>query len=75
MSTETLTVPNDHTPLDKLLFTRFGREVPGLVEQTLAQNPGLAALGVFPPRGTKVIVTVPAPVSSITRRSKVQLYA
>ena len=61
MAIETLTFPNDVTPLDKLLVKRFGREVPGLVEETLDANPGLAGLGPFPPRGTTIVVTLPAP--------------
>lgn len=63
MATETLTFPDDRTPLDKLLWLRFRREIPGLVEQTLAANPGLAGLGACPPRGTKVVVTLPAPAT------------
>ena len=68
MATETLTIPNDQTPVDLLLWRRFRREVPGLVEQTLAQNIGLADLGPFPPPGTKVIVTVPAPQTTPAKR-------
>jgi phage tail protein X len=61
MTTRTLTFPNDHTPLDLLLFLTYKREVSGLVEATLAANPGLAALGPYPPRGTTIVVTDPAP--------------
>ena len=61
MALETLIVPNDQTPVDLLLWRRFRREVPGLVEQTLAHNPGLADLGPFPPAGTTVVVTAPSP--------------
>lgn len=61
MATETLTFPNDHWPLDLLLFRRFKREVAGLVEATLDANYGLADLGPCPPRGTNVVVTPPAP--------------
>lgn len=55
-----LVVPNADTPLDLLLFAAFGREVEGLVEETLAKNPGLADLGPYPPAGTRVTVTPPA---------------
>ena len=58
-----LVVPNATTPLDLLLFAALGREILGLVEQTLTQNPGLAALGLFPPAGTRVVVTMPATVA------------
>lgn len=61
MTIETLTVDRAYCPLDLLLFRRFKREVPGLVEATLALNPGLAELGLYLPVGTKVRVDVPAP--------------
>ncbi len=67
MALETLTIPNDQTPVDLLLWRRFRREVPGLVEQTLAQNAGLADLGPFPPAGTKVVVTVPTPQAAVMK--------
>lgn len=54
-----LEFPNDHTPLDLLLWNHFRKEVDGLVERTLLANPGLAALGAFPPRGTVVLVPEP----------------
>lgn len=61
MSVDVLTFPNGNTPLDLLLFRTYRREVPGLVEATLRQNPGLAALGPYPPKGTRIRVTTPAP--------------
>ncbi len=73
MTTETLVFPNDRTPLDLLLFRRFG-QVAGLLETTLALNKGLAALGPFPPAGTPVVVSVPAPTKAAGRRPRVQLY-
>lgn len=48
----TLTVPNDHTPIDLILYRRFGGEIPGLVEATYRRNPTLGKLGPMPPRGT-----------------------
>ncbi len=70
---ETLVVPNADTPLDLLLFVAFGREVAGLVEATLAANPGLAALGPFPPAGTRILVT-PPPASAPMPPPVVRLY-
>ena len=58
---ETLTVTAEQTPLDLLLWWRFRREVPGLVEDTLRRNPGLAATGVFLPVGMTITVQTPAP--------------
>ena len=67
----TLIFPNADTPLDLLLFAAFKVETPGLVEQTLAQNPHLAELGPFPPAGTRVTVTppvsAPAPPAPVVR--------
>jgi phage tail protein X len=61
MPIETLKVAAERTPLDLLLWRRYKREVPGLVEQTLQRNPGLARLGAFPPVGATVAVEAPAP--------------
>ena len=59
-----LTFSNADTPDDLLLFAAFGREVVGLTETMLAGNPGLAALGLFPPDGTVVMINVPPPASA-----------
>jgi phage tail protein X len=61
MATEELIVKDEWTPLDLLLFRRFRQEVPGLLEDTLNRNRGLAALGLFLPVGTKVVVRLPEP--------------
>ena len=74
MSIETLTFPNNITPLDLLLYRQYGAEIPGLVEATLAQNPGLAALGPFPPTGTVVNVTTPSAQSSVAAQKVTKLY-
>ena len=73
-ATEVLTFPNDWTPLDLLLFRRYGQEIPGLCEATLAANPGLAELGPFPPAGTIVTVTSPTPAARQKQRTAIQLY-
>ena len=61
MTNETLEVVAERTTLDLLLWRRFRREVPGLVEETLRRNPGVARLGAFLPVGLSVKVAVPAP--------------
>lgn len=61
MAIETITVEAERTPLDLLLWRRFKREVPGLVEDTLRRNPGLAVAGVFLPLGLKIKVKTPDP--------------
>ncbi|MCW2318307.1 P2-like prophage tail protein X [Rhodoblastus acidophilus] len=72
MATEILTF-NGSTPLDLLLWRRYRRDIVGLVEQTLVANPHLAGLGVCPPRGTKVLVTIPEAQSETATRT-VSLY-
>ena len=74
MATEILTVKGHPMPLDLLLFKRFGREVPGLVEATWAANYGLADLGPILPVGTKVTVTPPAPAAKKFTRPTIRLY-
>ena len=61
MAIEQIPVVSEQTTLDLLLWRRFRREVLGLVEDTLARNPGLATLGLFLPVGTVVNVKAPDP--------------
>jgi len=56
-----LTVTAEQTTVDLLLWRRFRREIPGLVEDTLRRNPGLARIGVFLPVGMTIAVQTPAP--------------
>ncbi len=73
-STETLVVKDLFTPLDLLLWRRFRQEVPGLVEQTLDANRGLADLGLYLPLGTKVVVTPPVPIARQQPKTIVRLF-
>ena len=59
MTIVTLTVAAERTTLDLLLWRKFRREVPGLVEDTLRRNPGLARLGAMLLVGISVKVAVP----------------
>jgi phage tail protein X len=61
MTIVTLTVTAERTTLDLLLWRNFRREVPGLVEDTLRRNPGLARLGAMLPVGLTVQVAAPNP--------------
>lgn len=74
MTTETLIVEQGFTTLDLLLFRRFRREIPGLVEKTLNQNQGIAGAGAFLPVGTEVIVEIPAPSSRPAPRRSIRLF-
>lgn len=54
------TVTRENMTLDLVVWQAFGRQDGGLVAQTLALNPGLAALGVILPVGTVVKLPEPA---------------
>jgi phage tail protein X len=58
---ESLQVRAEGVTLDLLLWRRFLRVIPGLVEQTLDINPTLARKGVVLPIGTRVVVQLPEP--------------
>lgn len=72
--TETIVVNGDAIPLDLLVWRRFKRRTPGVVERTLALNPGLAKLGVMIPVGTSVVFPVDAPNQEPERRDVVRLW-
>lgn len=74
MTIETLVVDRIDCPLDLLLFRKLQREVPGLVEDTLRRNPGLAAKGPILPLGMKVVVDLPAPPSQVQTRPVITLW-
>lgn len=69
-----LIVSVDGDMLDMVLYRHFEREVPGLVEDTLARNPGLAALGPRLPVGTRVMVKTPDPRERSAPRRIVRLW-
>ncbi len=49
---ESVTVSGDLVSVPLIVWRRFGRPVPGLVETIYDINPGLADLGPYPPPGT-----------------------
>ena len=71
MTIETLTVKEDFTTLDLLLWRRFGREIRGAVESTLSLNQDLAEQGPYLTVGTNVDIEIPEvkaePVVKIVR--------
>lgn len=69
---EILTVPTDGMTLSKLLWRRFKRPTPGLLEAVQALNPGLADLGPGLPRLTRVVL--PDTVAAPARTDIVQLW-
>ena len=59
--TERVTVEGDGLTISLIVWRRFHRAMPGLVERIYAMNPGLAAHGPTLPLGTSVLLPVPAP--------------
>lgn len=53
---QTITIRRENMTLDLLLFQAYGAEGQAMVEQALALNPGLAALGPVIPLGTAVTI-------------------
>ncbi len=49
-----ITIKGEGVTPDRPLWKRDRGYTPGLFEKTLDANPGLAALGVFPPVGTVI---------------------
>jgi phage tail protein X len=59
--TETMTVEGEHLTVSLMVWRRFHRPMPGLVEQIVDMNPGLAELGEFLPLGTTFAMPIPIP--------------
>lgn len=60
-TTETYVVESDGVMLDSMIWRRFHKPMPGLVERILVDNPGLAVLGPLLPAGTSVIIPIDTP--------------
>lgn len=58
--TEPITVTSENVTLSLIVWRRFKKAMPGLVEQTLELNPALADLGPFLPVGTTFNLPIPA---------------
>lgn len=59
--TETVTVQGDGLTVPLIVWRRFKRPMPGLVEEVYATNPGLADLGETLPLGTVFALPIPIP--------------
>ena len=59
--TQTVTVEGDVLTVSLIVWRRFKRPMPGLVEAVLDANPGLADLGPILPLGT--VFEMPVPVA------------
>ena len=58
---ERVTVEGDGITVSLLVWRRFRRPMPGLLEQILDRNPGLPSAGVELPIGTVLDIPVPTP--------------
>lgn len=58
---ETVTVEGDGLTVATLVWRRFKRPMPGLVEAIYDLNPGLADLGQTLPVGTSFKIPIPIP--------------
>jgi phage tail protein X len=61
MIVEPVTVEGEFITVSLIVWRRFKRPMPGLVEQIHDINPGLAVLGAYLPVSTTFDVPVPAP--------------
>jgi phage tail protein X len=59
--TETVTVEGDALTVSLIVWRRFHRPMPGLVEQIYDMNPGLADLGQTLPVGITFDMPIPIP--------------
>lgn len=66
--TETITVRTDQTTVSMLVWRRYRRPMPGLVERILALNVGLASTP-FVPVGTEVVM----PIEEVTQQNSVKM--
>lgn len=56
---ETVKVEREGLTLSRIIWRRFKKQVPGLVERVLDINPGLSALGPILPVGTVIKIPIP----------------
>jgi phage tail protein X len=61
MIVEPVTVEGEFITVSLIVWRRFKRPMPALVEQIHDINPGLAELGAFLPVGTSFDLPVPTP--------------
>jgi phage tail protein X len=58
---ERITVMGEDLTVSLIVWRRFKRPMPGLVEQTFDYNQGLADLGHYLPLGTTFLLPIPVP--------------
>lgn len=73
-SIESIVVRGDDLTVPLLVWRRFKRPMPGLVEAILDSNPGLAGLGPFLPFGTVVNMPIPIETTSTPSQEAIRLW-
>jgi phage tail protein X len=58
---ETIRVEGEFITVSLIVWRRFKRAMPGLVEEVFDRNPGLAAHGDYLPVGTTFLLPIPTP--------------
>jgi phage tail protein X len=58
MATETIRISGEGLTISVLVWRRYRRLRPGLVERILTLNPGVASQGMFLPVGTSLVLPV-----------------
>lgn len=71
---ETVTVMSETLTVSLLVWRRFQKPMPGLVERVYALNPGLSLSGVFMPLGAEVKIPIPAAATGKTEVTPVRLW-
>ncbi len=64
-NTESFVVDGDGVPIDLIVWRRYRRQTPALVEAVLTLNPGLADIGPLLPRGTKLAIPIDQPATPV----------
>ena len=73
---ESYTVESEGVTVSRIVWNRFRRAMPGMVERIYDLNQGLADLPIELPVGTKIMVPIDAPsVSPAMAKEPVQLWS
>ncbi len=71
---QTIVVSGDGITLPLLIWRRFLKPMPGLLEDTLDRNPGLADLGPVLPVGTSVTIKIPSEPNETEVQDPIRLW-
>jgi len=71
--TETVTVESEQVTASSVVWRRFQRQMPGLIERVFDDNPGLADQGEELALGTSIAIPVDTPAAT-TRLPAIKLW-